>query len=58
MTMIASMIVTSTTVNVTQGIQSPGRKYNSLRQSPGASLVPRGGMMTTFEFGITPSILM
>lgn len=45
----------TTTVSVTQGIQSPGRKYNSRCQDPSAL---GGGYITTFELGITPSMFV
>lgn len=54
-TMIANRIMPTTTVTVTQGIHSPGRKNSSRFQ---ASPSFADGRMTTFEFGMTPSMLM
>lgn len=54
-TIIASTTVPSTTVNVTHGIHRPGRKNSSLLHgSPSRA----DGSITSFEFGITPSMLM
>lgn len=58
-TIIPSTPILPSTTTVTQGIHSPGLKYNSLLHAACPSALPlTGGIITTFEFGITPSILM
>ena len=56
-TIDASSTIAIATVSVTRGIHSPGLRYNSFLQSVLCESSD-GGTIRTFEFGITPSMLM